>query len=108
MKWFAERADLIDELLEVGVKPQAPTPAAAGGGTLTGKTFVITGTLTKPRAAIEAAIKAAGGKTSGSVSKNTTAVVTGDPNSGSSKMKKAATLGIDVINEVTLDAWIAG
>ena len=96
-----QRAALIDELLAVGVTPIfEPTPAPKGG--LDGKTFVITGELSRPRAEVEKAIKQAGGKTAGSVSRQTYAVVTNDPSSASSKMQKARTLGVQVINEEQL------
>lgn len=102
---LAARADLIDDLLDAGVKPTPPEAVANKDGPLSGKILVITGALSKPRAEVEKAIKAAGGKTGSSVSKTTFAVVTDDPDSGSSKMKKAKELGIKTWSEQ--DLWKA-
>ena len=71
------------------------------GGPLTGKTFVLTGTL--PNMAREDAklrIESAGGKVTGSVSKKTDYVVAGDE--AGSKRDKATSLGIPVIGESEL------
>jgi DNA ligase (NAD+) len=71
------------------------------GGRLGGKTFVLTGTL--PHLAREDAktrIESAGGKVTGSVSKKTDYVVAGAD--AGSKLHKASTLGIPVIDEAEL------
>lgn len=99
------RKGLIDDLLSVGVKPQFT--AALVDKThlpLSGKTIVITGALSRPRSEVEKAIKAAGGKTASAVSAQTFAVVTDDPASASSKMKKARELGVLVWSEADLAA----
>jgi len=68
---------------------------------LTGKTFVLTGTLpTLRREQAQAMIESAGGKVSGSVSKKTSYVVAGDE--AGSKLAKAAELGVPVIDETAL------
>ena len=66
---------------------------------LAGRSIVVTGTLAGfTREEAEAAIVARGGKSPGSVSKKTTAVVVGaDP--GASKLTKATDLGIPVLDE---------
>jgi DNA ligase (NAD+) len=102
-----QRAALIDELLEAGVEPVYEPPRAQGGP-LEGKTFVITGELSRPRAEVEKAIKRAGGKTAAAVSKHTYAVVTNDPGSSSSKMKKARELGVTVLSEEALLRLLEG
>jgi len=80
--------------------PSAAAPAmkrAAGGGGLSGKSIVFTGTLTTPRAAATAAAKAAGASVLGAVSKTTSILVAG-PGAGS-KIAKAAALGVEVWDE---------
>jgi DNA ligase (NAD+) len=89
---------LIEALAAAGLKMDAPITAAAAPGPLSGKTFVLTGTLaTMSREAATDAIQTRGGKVTGSVSKKTDYVVAGaDPGS---KLAKAETLGISVLDE---------
>jgi DNA ligase (NAD+) len=96
-----QRRATISALLKAGVTPVAERPVS--GGPLSGKVVVITGALSQPRAEVEKAIKAAGGRMGSSVSKETHAVVTDDPTSASSKMKKARELGVNVWSEA--DLW---
>ncbi|MCB1063761.1 MAG: NAD-dependent DNA ligase LigA [Verrucomicrobiae bacterium] len=98
-------------LAELGIDPQsdnyAPKPAEAaadGSSPLAGKTFVITGTLSAPRDDIAARILAAGGKVTGSVSKNTSYLLAGE--GGGSKLDKAEKLGVTVIGEEDLDRML--
>jgi DNA ligase (NAD+) len=94
------------ELTELGVKlTQDVRPKLAGGADLTGKTFVITGTLQKySREEVEELVKTLGGKASGSVSKKTDYVVAGE-NAGS-KLAKAKELGVAVLTEAEFDKLI--
>jgi DNA ligase (NAD+) len=71
---------------------------------LTGKTFVITGSLDcfENRNKLKEVIESLGGKVSGSVSKKTNYLVNNDVDSASSKNKKAKELGIEIITEKTL------
>jgi DNA ligase (NAD+) len=90
-------AVIFDGLLAAGV---APTVVArpAGPQPLAGKSIVVTGTLpTLGRDQIEQLIKDFGGKPSGSISKKTSFLVAGD-NAGS-KLEKAQSLGVEVIDE---------
>ena len=64
---------------------------------IAGKTFVLTGTLSRPRHEIEELIEKYGGKTSSSVSKNTDYVLAGE-NAGS-KLDKAKELGVQILSE---------
>jgi DNA ligase (NAD+) len=80
------------------VAPARPEGEAAAGGPLAGVTVVLTGTLpgyTRDEAA--EAVQALGGKVSGSVSKKTSFVVAGE--SPGSKLDKAASLGVPVLDE---------
>lgn len=63
---------------------------------LKGLTFVITGTLPKPRHEVQDMIEKAGGKVSSSVSKNTDYLVVGEE--PGSKLSKAISLGVKTIN----------
>ncbi len=68
---------------------------------LAGLSFVITGTLSKPRDEIKAWIESRGGKVTGSVSKNTDYLVIGE-NPGGSKFNRAQTLGTPMLEENAL------
>lgn len=71
------------------------------GEALSGEIFVITGSLEhyKSRTELKKEIEAQGGKVARSVSKNTSYLVTNNPESGSSKNKAAAELGVKIITE---------
>jgi DNA ligase (NAD+) len=84
-----------------------PQDALDAAGPLTGKTFVLTGTLpTMSRDAAGALIEQAGGKVSGSVSKKTSYVVAGLD--AGSKLEKAEALGVTVLDEAGLLALLGG
>jgi DNA ligase (NAD+) len=73
---------------------------------LTGRTFVLTGTLPSlAREDAKALIEAAGGKVAGSVSKKTSFLVAGDE--AGSKLDKARELGVAVIDEAALRAMLS-
>lgn len=67
-------------------------------GKFSGQKFCFTGTMNSPRKLLEAKVKNAGGKIS-SVSKGLNYLVIADPNSNSSKAKKARDLGVTLISE---------
>ena len=91
-----DNLDEIQNLFDVGVIISGKGSAQTNEK-ISGKTFVLTGTLTRPRREIEEMIENLGGKTSSSVSKNTDFVLAGE-NAGS-KLDKARELGVKVINE---------
>ena len=79
----------------------------AGAGVLSGKTLVVTGTLPGlSRAEAEEAIRAAGGKAAGSVSRRTDYLVAGE--SAGSKLQKAQELGVPVLDEDRFRALLVG
>src|SRR5439155_11206077 len=90
-------------LVEAGVKPERPAPPPPAGegattGPLAGKTVVVTGTLPGlSREDAEAAIRAAGGKPAGSVSRNTDYLLAGEK--AGSKLARAQELGVPVLDE---------
>jgi DNA ligase (NAD+) len=95
-----ENAAEIDALLDRGFVLAAPAPIA--GGPFTGKTVVLTGTLTMPRDEAKALIEAQGGRVSGSVSKKTQLIIAGED--AGSKLKKANELGIEIWDEARFRA----
>jgi DNA ligase (NAD+) len=100
--FFAEprNREIIQKLRDGGVTPVPPPQAKEGP--LTGKTFVITGSLEKfSRSEAQNAIEDRGGKVASSVSKKTDYVVLGE-NPGS-KYDKAVQLGIEILDEAGLE-----
>jgi DNA ligase (NAD+) len=93
---------VIEALRKAGVQwPESSGSKPAGPGRLSGRTFVLTGTLpelTRDQAA--EMIQAAGGRISGSVSKKTDFVVAGEQ--AGSKLERARELGVAVIDEPAL------
>lgn len=89
---------MIAALRTAGVKLTEDVQAKPAGTDLTGKTFVITGTLKKyEREDIETLIRKLGGKASGSVSKKTDYLIAGEK--AGSKLEKAKELGVAVLTE---------
>lgn len=96
------KSSTIENLLKAGVKPQDFIPVDTSDLVFDGMSFVITGTLSRPRAEIQKDIKNLGGSVGSAVSKNTDVLVTNDPESNSSKAKKARELGIKIWTELEL------
>jgi DNA ligase (NAD+) len=91
---------LVAKLADAGVnmESQQAAPDVSAPGPLSGKTFVLTGTLpTMTREEATKAIEELGGKVAGSVSKKTSYVVAGDE--AGTKLEKARQLGIPVLAE---------
>ena len=93
---------------ELGINPAssnfAPKPAETPRLAFTGKTFVITGTLSQDRDHYKNLIEQNGGKVSGSVSKNTDYVLAGE--SAGSKLDKAKQLGVSILDEEAFGALL--
>ncbi len=107
-QWFQVPAnhDLIQRLEAAGLQLEATQPAQSSQSQpLSGKSFVLTGTLpTLKRSEAKSRIEAAGGRVSGSVSSKTNYVVVGE--SAGSKQAKAEELGIAQLTESTLLALL--
>ncbi len=107
--FFAQphNVEVVEQLLAAGVQPKESAGEADDRPRpLLGKTLVLTGTLpTLSRDQAQALIEEAGGKVSGSVSKKTHYVVAGAE--AGSKLEKAQTLGVPVLDEAGLLALLA-
>ena len=101
-------AGVLDDLAEAGVDPEPPViEANTAGGPLDGKTLVVTGTLEGfKREEAEEAIRAAGGKVAGSVSKKTDYLVAGE--SAGSKLAKAQALNVPILDEDAFRRLLSG
>ena len=89
---------VIRGLMDAGVMLELPADERIVAGPLTGKTLVVTGTLQNySRQEAEEAIRRAGGRASGSVSKKTDYLVAGAE--AGSKLEKAQKMGVAVIDE---------
>jgi DNA ligase (NAD+) len=99
--------NLIEKLRDKGLRLEADeSERRATGGPLEGKTVVLTGTLPQlTREEAAALVKAAGGKVTNSVSKKTDFVVAGE--SPGSKLAKAESLGVEVLDEAGLLALVS-
>jgi DNA ligase (NAD+) len=112
--WFGPEGDgraILEDLADAGLEVELPAPRVAGApgaastGPLAGKTVVMTGSIEGySREEAEAAVRAAGGKPAGSVSKKTNYVVAG-PGAGS-KLAKAEELGITVLDAAAFRALV--
>ena len=111
VRFFAQphNQEVIRKLLAAGIR----WPVVGGGSTsqadrepsLEGRTFVITGTLSRPRDEIKDRLLNLGAKVSGSVSAKTDFLLAGE--AAGSKLDKATTLGVRIISEAELEALLA-
>jgi len=99
----ADNAAEVEVLVEC-VQPKDVT-VSTDNQSLTGLTFVITGTLSRDRESFKATIEAAGGKVSGSVSKKTNYLLAGAE--AGTKMAKAQEMGVTILDEAAFDALLA-
>ena len=101
----AQNREVIQNLLDAGVRWEEAAAKAKAEQTLTGKTFVLTGTLVSlTRDEAKAKLQARGAKVTASVSKKTDYVVAGaDPGS---KLATAEELGVEIIDEAQLLALL--
>jgi DNA ligase (NAD+) len=109
--WFAAGGPgtgVLEDLADAGVEAELPAPRiAAAAGPLAGKSVVVTGTIEGySRDEAEQAVRDAGGKPAGSVSKKTDYVVAG-PGAGT-KLAKAEELGIPVLDAAAFTKLLTG
>src|SRR5262249_23059447 len=109
--FFAEPENqaLVRDLAELGIGRAVGRVAEDGspdGGKLGGASFVITGTLSRPRRHYEELIEANGGRVADSVSLKVDYVVAGD--SPGSKLDKARKLGVTILDEDGLGKLLEG
>lgn len=106
LDFFSSHAgrEVLERLHELGIYPVSQSYredlTSGPSGPLGGKSFVITGTLSRPRADIERLIEENGGRNVAAISKTTGYLLAG--NGGGSKRDKATKLGIPVITEQEL------
>ena len=90
--------DIIDRLKAAGLKFESDKPKENVSNVLAGMTIVISGNFSISRDAMKELIASHGGKNSGSISGKTTYLLAGEK-AGPEKLKKAESLGIEVIDE---------
>jgi DNA ligase (NAD+) len=98
-----EQLRLIDQCLKLGVAPAAEA-GVTGAQPLAGKTVVITGTLTEPRAVWKDRLERAGATVTGSVSKKTDYLLAGE--SPGSKLDAAQEHGVKVMDEAAMNGLL--
>jgi DNA ligase (NAD+) len=110
--FFSEEENLhaLEALMKAGVTISNPDfvgeGATQGNGPLAGLTFVITGTLSKPRSEIKELVERNGGKVAGSVSKKSSYVLAGA--SAGDKLADAMKLSVTVITEEEFMKMVKG
>lgn len=108
LAFFAEKANrkIIEDLLNAGIVWSAKPVIESGSQPLHGKSYVITGTLSRSRDEIKASLQHLGAKVVESVSAKTDGVIVGEK--PGSKYKKAQTLGIPILGEPELEKLLKG
>ena len=109
-EWFSDEQNraLVEELRDLGLRFQIGEEDKPKEGPLTGKTYVVTGTLEAfSREQAAAALEALGAKVTNSVSKKTTGLVVGEE-PGNSKLTKAQREGVPLLDEQALLELLAG
>ncbi len=108
-EWFAEEENsrLVEELGELGLQLEAGEAERPVEGPLTGKTYVVTGTLERfSRDEAKAELEARGAKVTDSVSKKTTGLIVGEE--PGSKLAKAQRAGVPLLDEDAFERLLRG
>ena len=109
-EWFRDDDNrrLVEELRDLGLRLEAGEEERPVEGPLTGKRYVVTGTLEHfTREAAEAALEERGAKVSDSVSSKTTGLIVGEE-PGKSKLTKAEKAGVPILSEDDLVQLLRG
>lgn len=106
VEYFAleDNRALVEKLMSLGLD-LGSIEAARTEGPLSGKKFVLTGTLSEPRSAFAGRIEEAGGSVTSSVSKSTDYVLAGED--AGSKLDKANSLGVAVLDEAAFEELLS-
>jgi DNA ligase (NAD+) len=110
VEWFEDEQNraLVEELRSLGLRFELGEEDRPREGPLTGRTYVITGTLERwSREQAASALEAAGAKVTNSVSAKTTALIVGEE-PGASKLTKAQKTGVELLDEAALEKLLAG
>jgi DNA ligase (NAD+) len=105
--WFADEKNraLVEDLRSVGIRLELSKAERPVEGELSGRTYVITGTLERwSREQAKALLEAKGAKVTDSVSKKTTAVIVGE--SPGSKVDKARKAGVEILDEAAFEKLV--
>ncbi|TMJ92770.1 MAG: NAD-dependent DNA ligase LigA, partial [Actinobacteria bacterium] len=107
-EWFAseENQRLVDELDQLGLTFEAGEAERPREGKLSGKSYVITGTLERwSREQAKSALEEHGARVGDSISKKTAGVIVGE--SPGSKLEKAQRLGVELLDEAAFERLLA-
>jgi DNA ligase (NAD+) len=110
VEWFSDEQNrrLVEDLRELGLRLEAGEEARPVEGPLSGRTYVITGTLERfTREEAAAALEERGAKVSNSVSGKTTGLIVGEE-PGASKLTKAQRTGVQLLTEQDLLELLGG
>ena len=109
LAWFADPSnrDIIERLRRQGLQMEIGAAAQEHSDALAGKTVVISGTYSISRDEMKALIEKHGGKISSSVSARTSFLLAGEK-PGPEKVKKAESLGVEIVNEARLREMLGG
>ena len=105
--WFADEKNraLVEELRGLGLRFELDADERPVEGPLTGRTYVVTGTLERwSREEARAALEAKGAKVTDSVSKKTSGLVVGE--SPGSKLEKARRAGVEILDESAFEKLV--
>jgi DNA ligase (NAD+) len=101
--WFADdgHQSAINRLTERGIDPHQEPGGARSEAPLAGQTFVLTGSLSRPRRALKEELESFGARVSASVSRKTSYLVAGENPGG--KLAAARELGVEILDEAGLE-----